>query len=285
MSTERAMVFSGGSASLWGILHLPGGAGGEAGRGNRVGIVFLHGWSGCRLGPHRMFVHAAREFSALGYPCLRFDFGGRGESDGPVPDASIRSMVDDTGKAMAFLLSGGHADRVLLLGICSGGKVAIGRAVDDPRAAGLILWSCEPMGHLGDAGRGARRSASALGLYLRKLLKPATWAKILTLRVNTRMVQKAMFAHEHASEEELADEDGMLARFETYRGPALFVYGSADPETRAAAQSYRAFCGRLGIPAEFHEVMGANHSYYSLEWEREVMGRTRDWLVNRFPPG
>jgi hypothetical protein len=32
------------------------------------------------------------------------------------------------------------------------------------------------------------------------------------------------------------------------------------------------------MPAEFHEIAGANHNFYSLEWKREVPEKTVAWL-------
>ena len=83
---ETAVTFEREGARRVGVLHLPETRVGE------TGVVFLHGWSGCRLGPHRMFVTCARRLCATGVPCLRFDFGGRGDSEGEWDTADIAQM-------------------------------------------------------------------------------------------------------------------------------------------------------------------------------------------------
>jgi hypothetical protein len=41
---------------------------------------------------------------------------------------------------------------------------------------------------------------------------------------------------------------------------------------------YQAFVERTAMPHEFHEVAGANHNYYSMEWKREIIETTLRWL-------
>ena len=273
---EKPVSFNNGGEALRGVLHAPEPA-------NGVGVVFLHGWGGNRHGPHRMFVTTARQLAARGCHCLRFDFRGRGESDGRIDNATIRAMIADARCAVDFLLSQTPVRAVILLGICSAGKVAIGEASEDPRITGLALWSAEAMGYLRGGDAKTQKSLYALGLYLRKLANPATWLKIVTGRVNTRMVRKAVLVDEAPDQAEARDESAMLDRFKAYKGRILFIYGGNDPETRIAAGKYTGFTARHGIPNEFHEIAGANHSFYSLEWERQVVELTLAWFERHFP--
>jgi acetyl esterase/lipase len=138
------------------------------------------------------------------------------------------------------------------------------------------------MGGLQVAAVNRRKSLYALRQYGRKLLQPATWRKILSFKVNTKMVSKALLDHETASAAERKAESVVLARFRRdFRGRILFIHGSNDPETKGAAVNYARFCVEAGIPAEQHEIAGANHSYYSLAWEREVMDLTERWLIEQ----
>ncbi len=260
---------------LQGIVHEPE----PAGTGPLV--VFLHGWAGSRIGPHRMFVHMARRLTARGCVCVRFDFRGRGDSDGEASRASIRSMIADTSAALDFAVPRYPGRDVILLAICSGCKVAIGTTVSDPRVGGLALWSPEPMGPLRDATSKNRKSTHALLLYGRKLLRPETWRKLLTFRVNMRMVKKAVGAKEVAGGGEIRDETEWLNRLRAYKGRALLIHGSNDPETETAKTGYASFCARSNIPHESHVIAGANHSFYGLAWEREVMDLTEAWMVGK----
>lgn len=273
--TETQVSFRSGDNTLYGVHHAPGSS------KQKTGIVFLHGWSGCRLGPHRMFVNLARALSEDGYPCLRFDFAGRGESQGAQADASIQTMIDDTTRAVAFLREHTDVERIVCLGICSGAKVAMGAAAMHSGIDGLILLSHELMGDLRkDSGVGQRKSASTFRTYLSKLTRRETWKKILTGRVNTRMVKKAMFEHEAPDAAELVVETDWLTRLASFSGPLLFVYGSNDPSTVPAMDRYQPYCSTHGLQGTFHVVPDANHSFYSIAWEREVVKLTRNWMEN-----
>lgn len=269
---EQPVHFTVGPDRLEGIWH-PAGAAGPA-----PVVVFLHGWAGSRVGPHRMFVHMARRLSALGCPCLRFDFRGRGDSTGASGAASIVAMVTDAKAAVDFAAGREPGRPVVLLGICSGGKVAVATAAADPRVSGLALWSAEPMGPMRDRASRQRKKGDVLRAYARKLLRAETWSKLATFRVNVHMVGKAMAAGEVAGREEIANETRWLKAFESYRGRVLFVYGTNDPETAAAKAGYLPLSAKAGFPHVWHEVAGANHSFYGLHWEREVMEVTETWF-------
>jgi len=274
---EAPVNFGNSGLRLQGILHRPETDGPQ----RDVGVVFLHGWSGCRLGPHRMFVKTARELTELGCTCLRFDFGGRGESEGETTGATIQSMIADTKCAVRFLLDTRPFEKVLLLGICSGGKVAVGAATESS-VHGLALWSAEPLGRLRDPDVNARKSIAAIGKYAVKAMRPETWRRLFAGRVNVGLVRKAVLQHESVSRDELNRESVLLKRFRSYEGRVLFVYGANDPTTRSAAENYAAFCRQCRIDSEFHRIAGANHSFYSLPWERQVMDLTRDWVGRHF---
>jgi pimeloyl-ACP methyl ester carboxylesterase len=270
---ERPVIFTEGQETLQGILHEP-----ETSAPGPV-VVFLHGWAGSRIGPPRMFGHMARRLAAGGCPCLRFDFRGRGDSEGASAGASIRSMIADAKAAVDCAVQRYPGRDVALLGICSGGKVAVGAAVADPRVNHLALWSAEPMGAMRDRASLKRKSVAALRSYGRKLLRAETWRKLITFRVNMKMVGKAVASREVAGHSEIEDEKRWLKSFLSYKGRALFIYGSNDPETVAAKAGYLPLCRQAGIPHACHDVAGANHSFYSLAWEREVLNTTEAWLT------
>lgn len=274
---ETRIEFAVAGERVRGVLHEPD-------RANGVGLVYLHGWPGNRLGPHRMFVTLARRLASLGIASLRIDCRGRGESEGETATASIRSMTEDARGAVDWLAARPGIRAIFLLGICSGAKVAIGAAADDPRIRGLILWSAEAMGSLRTRRTGRHRTREALRLYLKKLTSLETWRKLVTGRVQTRMVRKAVFRTEAPPPADVREEARHLVRFQRFAGDLLFVYGGNDPETRDAAAAYDAFCRRHGLTAVLHEIPEANHSFYALRWEAEVLDRTTRWLMDHAEP-
>jgi alpha/beta superfamily hydrolase len=271
--SERMLCLPGGQAALRGVLHL------SPPHCRRGRIVFLPGWSGDRCGPHRMFVHAARRLAAQGFTCLRFDFAGRGDSD-PLPQpATIASMTADARAALAWLQAN-HPDGgpLTLLAICSGCKVAIGAAAQEPAVARLALWSAESMGSLRHAATGRRKLLAMLRAYAAKLLRRETWRKLARGQLRPRMVGRALVSAEVRSPEEARAEDAALRLFQKFRGDLLLVFGGSDPDAPGSSAAYSAFCERHGIRQTSHLIPHAGHSYYGLAWEAELFRITESWL-------
>lgn len=260
--------------TLRGVLNVPNGA--------RSVVVFVHGWSGYRCGPHRMFVNAARRFADAGIASLRFDLRGRGDSEGDTAATNIDQMIDDLRAAARFAKAEVGAERIYPLGICSGGNVVLGAASLDPSLDGLILWSVPLFAPQKLKTDRARRSAFFLVEYAKKALRRETWAKLVRGAVDLRGVLRTIKGRSQTEGRNPKDSTrDIMSDLAGYSGPALFVYGSRDDEAIGAPETYAAFCDEHGIDAAFHTVEGANHSYYSVPWEDEVVDRTLAWLQQR----
>ena len=271
---ERPVTFA-SDERLVGILHEPDG---EA-RG--VGVVFVHGWAGYRVGPHRLFVEAARRLCGAGYHALRFDLRGRGDSTGAVAATDLDGMIEDARAARRFLLEQAGVERACWLGICSGGNVALGAASLDHDADGLLLWSTPLFAPYKKRSQEVARRGIFLVDYARKALRRETWAKLLSGRIRFGLVGRVLFGRRKPAGGARDPKDSrrdVMADLRGYRGPALFIYGSRDDEAVGAPDFYRRFCDDNAIPATFHTVDGANHSYYSVAWTDEVLEHTLAWL-------
>jgi pimeloyl-ACP methyl ester carboxylesterase len=284
---------------LRGVLNAPDGA--------VVAVVFSHGWSGYRCGPHRMFVNAARRFAEAGIASLRFDFRGRGDSAGDAAATDLDGMIADLLAAAEFVRSETGIERIYPLGLCSGGNVALGAAATAslaPRGhapearsaeggtgaervpgtgfAGLVLWSTPLFAPQKAKGDRAYRRAFFIADYAKKLFRRETWAKLVRGKIDFRGVARTVKGREAPEGRNPKDSRrDIMADLAGFRGRALFIYGSRDDEAIGAPETYAAFCKEHGIPAAFHTVDGANHSYYSVAWEREVIETTLDWLQAR----
>jgi uncharacterized protein len=277
---ESPVSFTSQGCVLRGILHAPD----DAAARRSTGIVFLNGWAGYRIGPHRIFVQAARRFSAAGYSALRFDFRGRGESEGEAGAATITTMIADATAAVKALCAEAGVERAILLGLCSGSKVALGASARDPRIAGLVLWSGDPLTAGSVTAKQRRKGVHALRQYAGKLFRPATWRKLFHAQLNPRLIARALSGAEQqrASGADEAQRDRqILEQFRVFQGGVCFIYGGRDPAAPPAMEGFAAFCRANRIEHRLDVIPDADHNFTSLVWEQAVIDRTLDWLEGR----
>lgn len=248
-------------------------------------LIFLHGWTGYRTGPHQMLVRAARRLAGQTRAALRFDFAGRGDSEGDAALSTLATMAQDARVAIRLVREKTPNAPIFLVGLCSGCEIAFAVA-DEPGVEGLILWSAPVFAAGQSEERVARKRSKHLKEYARKLLRPATWGKVLSGRVDVKGVRKVV--GQGGGEEFKNAETGQaghlppgwrsdaMQRFENVQVPSLLIYGTADPTTPEALAWYR---GQLRVAPQVHLVEGANHSYYGLNWENEVFTITQKWLA------
>ena len=275
---ERLVAFENEGEKLYGVL-------GEAEEPTRdgKGVVLVHGWSGCRAGPHQILVKAARRLNAMGFATLRFDLRGRGDSEGDTLSADLDGMISDSCEAAACLEREAGLSQVSLLGICSGGNVAIGAATLRKDVPVLLLWSVLPFQPQKRTADDIKKTASFAGGYVTKTFRLETWKKLFTGRVNFGLIKRVLFGHYSKPE----DEEGrnpkdsgrdIMGELEDFQGAAFFVYGGNDPEAAGAREVYETFCGEQGLTAEFLVIEGSNHSFYSTEWEKQVIEQSAAFL-------
>lgn len=103
-------------------------------------VIILNAGVLHRVGPHRLHVVLARRLAASGFPGLRLDLGGIGDSTASSDAATFRdSAVADTRAAMTGLTGVVGAGRFVVFGVCSGADNAIATALADDRVAGIVL--------------------------------------------------------------------------------------------------------------------------------------------------
>jgi dienelactone hydrolase len=266
--------FKSGGARLVGVLARPDGP--AVG-----GVVLVHGWTGYRMGPHRMLVNAARRLNEAGFATLHFDLRGRGDSEGDYDRTDLDMMIEDALAACRHLWFNAGFGDLSLLGLCSGANVALGAATLDHTVRSVVAWSALPFQkQVTQEVRSARRRGN-LAQYVRKLFRPETWKKVLTGRVRYDLVGKALSGRDAAPPEQPNLKDSsrdILADLGRYPGRILFVHGSKDPEGMVGRDHFMAFCRKKGVNARFHLIEGANHSFYSLAWEEEVIAESLRFL-------
>jgi pimeloyl-ACP methyl ester carboxylesterase len=105
----------------------------------QMAIVVLNTGIIHRVGHHRMYVTFARALADVGYPVLRFDLSGIGDSENVHDLPPLESALTDIGDALDWLETNKQIRRVILLGLCSGADHAVLYAANDARVVGLVL--------------------------------------------------------------------------------------------------------------------------------------------------
>jgi pimeloyl-ACP methyl ester carboxylesterase len=243
----------------------------------------LHGWAGYRIGAHQMFTKLAKRAEAEGFECLRFDFRGRGDSEGDASAATLTTMISDAQVAVDWLCEHGGVERVALVGDCSGAEVAIGAGVLRESVSDMVLWSAPIVG-ADRTGTDKAKKWHIIRQYLGKLFKPQTYQKLFAGQLDKKMIKKALKSGGKGAGEQGSEDDAeidWLRRFVEFAGEVLFIYGGNDPTAQEAISHYEHLSAEAGRDFQQHVVRGANHAFYSVRWENEVIETTVQWLLGR----
>jgi hypothetical protein len=148
--------------------------------------VFLNAGAVRRVGPNRLWVEAARRWSARGIPSFRADLEGIGDSDGdPGRYADVNlfyrpAFGEHVGAILDELEAREVGRRFVLIGLCAGAYWAFHRAADDRRVVAALILN--PRAMIWDDDLLARRQASKAG----RLLDRSTWTGVLRGEIGLR---------------------------------------------------------------------------------------------------
>jgi len=273
MLTETPHIITIGEERLVADLHA----------GGPEGVILLAGWGGTRYGPQRILWQAASALAKQGLTTLRFDFRGRGDSTGDATTLSLDGMIADTVAAATWLHNEHGVTKVNLVGLCSGGNVALGAASQIPWMGDLVCWSLLPlMEHKAQATRQGTPRAQLLQGYLRKALRPETWLKLLRGEANVKGAMQTLAKDKEGDADEKRRKTSardILADLADFNGNLHLVFGSADPEAAGSQAFFEAWRQRQGIPGYTRIIPGAPHNYYTAKWTAEVIAQTVEWLA------
>lgn len=132
---ETPYFFTHNEQQLFAVCHHP------EGTAKKTGWVFCHPFAEEKLWAHRVFVNMARELSTYGYPVLRFDYRGYGDSDGQFEDYTVDDQVGDI-QAAVNELTNQHPelDAIGLIGLRYGAVLATLAAKTNDKVSYLVLW-------------------------------------------------------------------------------------------------------------------------------------------------
>ena len=221
----ETVVAFGHDQGLFGILAEPNT--GVAPPPRDTAVLMLNVGGNYRIGPNRNYVKAARELAAAGFPALRFDVSGIGDSrvEAGFSSASMyrdRATVDVS--AAMDMLAGLGIRRFVLMGICSGSYLAFQTALQDERVNGIMLMN--PRLLEWDAARSGPWQASmqryykSTRYYRQALLRSNVYARLLRGEINVRGIAGRMWELARARMQRISDklrgrppQEGILAKF------------------------------------------------------------------------
>lgn len=289
--TESPVVFTGKGKKLFGIFH------NAVNNSSNIGVVFLNSGLQYRVGPHRIYIKAAREFSLRGISSLRMDFGGIGDSGGEIRNPHFDCFdVEETMRAVDFLLQKEQVRKVVLLGLCAGARNAVKTAVRDVRVDSVILWSLPFYAPLNSAtGRYFSQSLSRkdikhqLQQWMGKSLHIKQWKKYLSshgtkeiVPVITNVFRRLLFGGAESAEARQYHEfSDAFESFSSSERKALFIYGENDPVIKDFEERFRDLSGMKNPFWEYHIIPKGDHTFTSLEAEKTVIEKTAEWLVQQ----
>lgn len=275
---EQVLNFECQGAHLIGILHQP-----EQLAAN-LGVVVVVGGPQYRVGSHRQFTLMARELAAAGYPVLRFDYRGMGDSAGEY--RGFEHVDDDICAAIDALLDAlPELDGVVLWGLCDAASACLiyGNR-SDARVAGLILANPWVRTQSGEA------NAYLKHYYLRRLLQKSFWRKLFGGTFNVGRSLRELLGTVSRARTAGAGQGGgghfidrMLAGLERLDRPLLLLSSERDLTAREFAdfvaneQSWQSCLKRSDV--QLQTCRGADHTFstraellqaneYCMQWLR-----------------
>jgi exosortase A-associated hydrolase 1 len=256
VTAERVVHIDCAGQRLLGILHPA-----WSGAASRRAVLFLVGGPQYRVGSHRQFLQAARQFASEGHPVLRFDFRGMGDSGGESP--GFERVGEDCRAALDMLFrEAPNISSVCVVGLCDAASAALLHCVDDSRVDALVLANPWVRTDVGEAATYVRH------YYGPRLLQGAFWRKLLRGGVNPFAAASGFLGSLRASRQRSASHQmhfthRMLDGLERFKGSVLLLMSGRDLTARefdrlcqADARWSRALSGarlrRVDVPEADH---------------------------------
>lgn len=264
---RRPLTFDCEGATLAGMAHPADGD---------TGIVIVTGGVQTRAGSHRGFVDLADRLAAAGYPVLRFDRRGVGDSDGDDPGFS--DSAPDIAAAVAALRSAlPHVRRVVGWGLCDGASaLALHGAVLG--LDGLILvnpWTRDSNGTPDLPPR-----AAVAARYRERLARPSEWARLARGGFDLRKAARGLLRvaqPEPIPKLARALADALLR----LDGPVLVLLAERDATAQAFAALWKNAPFRLlrtRTDVELATIADATHTFPGAAGAAEMADRCLGWL-------
>ena len=186
------------------------------------GVVVVSAVGRERLRCYHESANLARELAAHGYPVIRFDYRGEGESSGSFAESTVTTRLEDIATAATELRRRAGVEEICLLGFRLGSLLAV-LAAGDLGIQRMIL--CDPVCNPRQYAKGMLRSNILLqSQYFGKVSKKEAALREELLRGGTVSVYGFNLGQPFLEQLERTDPAPHLTRF---AGKAALLYMSA----------------------------------------------------------
>ncbi len=158
-----------------------------------TGLLIVSGGNEVRAGSHRGMANLARAVAAQGFPVLRYDRRGIGDSEG-VNRGFEASGPDIAAAAAAFRSACPHLTRLVAFGNCDA-AAALMLHPDAAACDRMLLanpWTIDEDDEAGDEAAALPPAAAIRARYKEKLTNPREWLRLITGGVNLVKLAKGL---------------------------------------------------------------------------------------------
>jgi exosortase A-associated hydrolase 1 len=276
--TEQAIVFPCAGDELLGIVAMPE-------QPSKTGVLIVVGGPQYRAGSHRQFLLLSRAMAIAGYPVMRFDHSGMGDSTGVLEN--FESLNDNISAAIgAFQQKCPNVSNVVLWGLCDAASASLlyCDATHDPRIAGMVLlnpWV---------------RSEATLArthikhYYGQRLLQVEFWRKVLSGNLGIGRALggfiasfvRARQAAGSTGDATLPFQKRMMRALMAFQGQLLLILSGDDFTAKEFLEAIRNDpVGATSLESSSLrrvDITGADHTFSSADWRQAVEAATVDWI-------
>ena len=284
---EIAFGFECSGETLVGILHLPDSLVDTTAHKQAAsrGVVFVVGGGPqYRCGGHRQLTQWARQLCHEGYPVLRFDYRGMGDSQGEFH--GFECINDDIHAAInVFIERVPSLKDVVLWGECDAASAILFYACRDTRVKGIVLLNPWARTSVGEAEILIRF------YYIQRLMQASFWKKIIDLRFNAliaiasfiRLLNRSRMTSLNGGSLNPANlHHRLLTGLIDFKGPVLVVLSGRD----LIAREFEAMATKAGVwKAKFrpelitrHDLPDCDHTFSSALQRNQVVSYGLAWL-------
>jgi len=278
--SERALIFECDGRRLIGIVATPARC-----SDSPVGVLIVVGGPQYRAGSHRQFVLLARRLAHAGYPNLRFDSRGMGDSEGEPPGFE-NSAADIKAAADVLCESAPAVRNIVLWGLCDAASAAMMFCSNIPRVGGLVLLNPWVRSETSLA------STHVKHYYRQRLFDPGFWRKVgrgefdylssarsIAASLRTMLGRKRQGLNGAGAR---IFQEAMAHGLRNFRGRALLILSGKDLtakeflEYAAASDSWGGLLTAPGV--DRIDLPEADHTFSTARWRAVVEDKTLEWL-------